>query len=196
MYPVIRSTTDKDYFAYGKHSVLNNQTTINNEIVLVRCLSRKRFKNKEIRRLRLEEQKYNTHKTKFFKNYEILYEYVHFIFKIKNPVKYYENNNSSKMNVLFLILDGVSLSSMKRALPKTLKLLNSYKDFFLFEKQHVIGENTFQNIVPMLTNIDSAQILGENSQILLTKPFDEYPFIWKNFSERYMQLIIFFLFVE
>ena len=124
--------------------------------------------------------------TKFFDNYKILYEYVHFIFKIKIPTKYYESNDSSSpINVLFLVLDGVSLSSMKRALPKTLKFLNSSEDFFLFEKHHVIGENTFQNIVPMLTNIDSKQIIGNDSKILLKKPFDEYPFIWKNFSDRY-----------
>ncbi len=135
----------------------------------------------------MREQELKKVTTHYLEYHQILYEYVHFILKVKKP-KFLKTNavveNSSKINVIFLILDGVSLSSMKRALPKTLKLLNSSEDFFLFEKHHVIGENTFENLVPMLTNIDSETILGDKKEGFLKKPFDDYPFLWKNFTER------------
>ena len=86
---------------------------------------------------------------------------------------------------MFLVLDGVSLSSMKRALPRTLTFLNSSREFFLFEKHHVIGSNTFENLVPMLTNIDAKQILGNRSNAFLSKPFDDLPLIWKQFSQKF-----------
>ena len=145
------------------------------------------FNETEIQVIRELEQERGKNVTKFFEKRQILYEYVHFIMKIKKPrVK---NISANNLNVVLLVLDGVSLSSMKRALPKTLKFLKGLEDFFLFEKHHVIGENTFENIVPMLTNMYSSEILGNNSaegkKRLLVKPFDSYPFIWKNFSQRY-----------
>ena len=58
---------------------------------------------------------------------------------------------------MLLILDGVSKSSFKRSLPNTLAYLKTYKEFFLFDKHHVTGENTFQNLMPLLCNLNETE---------------------------------------
>jgi hypothetical protein len=130
---------------------------------------------------------------------QIIYEYVHYIFINKKNFKLLKNDSDSqpKLNVMMLVLDAVSLSSMKRALPKTLEYLKSHENFFLFNKHHVTGDNTFQNLVPLLTNMNGDSLLKRKNKIVLefkdkkkTKkvniepPFDEFPFIWKNFSQK------------
>jgi len=150
-------------------------------------LSKSLLTANDLKQLRLEEKKYNKklnkNKRKTFRNRFVLYEYVHFDFKFKQKAN--TNYNQTNINVMFLVLDGVSLSSMKRALPRTLTFLNSSREFFLFEKHHVIGSNTFENLVPMLTNIDAKQILGNRSNAFLRKPFDDLPLIWKKFSQKF-----------
>ena len=184
----------KDDFVFGDLVSLKNETKISDEIVFIRCLSNEALTTLDLIRLKIEQKKYefnkyniNKNKSKVFNNRLVLYEYVHFNLNLKKNIHYdrSKEDGSSKLNVVFLVLDGVSLSSMKRALPKTLKFLNRSNDFFLFEKHHVIGSNTFENLVPMLTNMDASTILGKSdSKLHFKKPFDEYPFIWKNFSER------------
>lgn len=182
---------------YGNLVALKNGTKIdaNNEIILVKCLSKAILTSYEIKQLKLKEKK--SHKAKIkkrkkktFGNRFVLYEYVHFDFKFKKPIST-KIKKASNINVMFLVLDGVSLSSMKRSLPRTLKFLNSSNDFYLFEKHHVIGSNTFENLVPMLTNMDAKKILDNKEKILLSKPFDDLPFIWKNFSQRFGHVLSF-----
>jgi hypothetical protein len=195
--PVLRSTIVNDNIVYGSLKALKNGTKIDEktEIVLVKCLSKSILTASDLKQLRLEEKKYKTNKKinknkrKTFRNRFVLYEYVHFDFKFKQNAN--TNYNQTNINVMFLVLDGVSLSSMKRALPRTLTFLNSSRDFFLFEKHHVIGSNTFENLVPMLTNIDAKQILGNKANAFLSKPFDDLPFIWKKFSEKFEIFILF-----
>ena len=88
---------------------------------------------------------------------------------------------------------------MKRALPKTLEYLRSFENFFLFEKHHVVGENTFQNIVPMLSNLNPDLVFKKakidnkkkkKNSLEIPEPFDDVPFLWKNFSSR---LVFFFI---
>ena len=172
---------------------LKNGTKIEEkiEIILVKCLSKSILTSREIQKLKIEEKKskkmkINKNQKKIFRNRLVLYEYVHFDFKLKKKYST-KNNQITNINVMFLVLDGVSLSSMKRALPKTLKFLNSSTNFFLFEKHHVIGSNTFENLVPMLTNIDAKHILGNNRKSFLNEPFDELPFLWKEFSKRFIK---------
>jgi hypothetical protein len=185
--PILRSTKFNDNIMYGNLVALKNGTKIdaNNEIILVKCLSKAILTSYEIKQLKLKEKKSQKPKiNKTLGNRMVLYEYVHFDFKFKKPILP-ENKKATNINVMFLVLDGVSLSSMKRALPRTLKFLNSSNDFYLFEKHHVIGSNTFENLVPMLTNMEAKQILENKENILLSKPFDDLPFIWKNFSQRF-----------
>ncbi|CAF0896984.1 unnamed protein product, partial [Brachionus calyciflorus] len=167
--PVLRETTKIDYFKIENYSLLKNGTEIFHDFVKVRCLS----------------------------NQSIVYEYVHNIILKKKIHDQFINaknryNNEPKINVMILVIDAVSLSSMKRALPKTLNYLKSYDNFFVYEKHHIVGENTFQNLVPMLTNLNPDDVFKNSSftkknnslKLEIPEPFDDLPFIWKNFSSK------------
>ena len=86
-----------------------------------------------------------------------------------------------KLNVMILIFDSVSASSFKRALPRTLNFLNSFDNFYMLEKQHTIGDNTIKNIVPMLSGLKHELLIGKHK---VPPPFDNFPFIWKEFSNK------------
>jgi hypothetical protein len=111
-------------------------------------------------------------------NKKYIYEYVHSILHRKN--KNFENLINDKLNVLIIIFDSVSSSSFKRSLPNSLEYLKTFDNFYLFEKHHTTGQNTLPNLVPMLSNLNHEKLLV-NEKIL---PFDDFPFIWKNFSEK------------
>jgi hypothetical protein len=169
---IIRETSIDDSYSLNEYKIINQSPTkIEDEYIKVRC-----FHQNEIN--------HTSH-------LQVAYEYVHFQIK---PLKVdqTEKPTSKKFNVMILVLDSVSLLSMKRALPNTLKYLKSLSNFYLFEKHHVIGENTFQNLVPMLTGLDSELLLNETIQLSndghkneskITAPFDSFPFIWKNYSQ-------------
>ncbi len=113
-----------------------------------------------------------------------IYEYVHAIIqrreKLNNKFNLkQENIQNDRLNVMIIIFDSVSASSFKRALPHTFNFLQTFENNFMFEKHHIIGKNTFPNLIPMLANIDAKLLLNLNDS-----PLDSVPFIWKNFSER------------
>ena len=159
---IYRNTNINDNYHVGKYEYFKDFVFINDEIVKARCYSMNKL---------------------------IIYEYVHTFLKLK--IKN-ERNIKNSFNVMILVLDSVSLSSMRRALPKSLKYLSSFENFFLFEKHHVTGENTFQNLIPMLTNLNSEKVLNTSKMFISLKkrnisiepPFDQVPFIWKNFSQK------------
>lgn len=114
------------------------------------------------------------------KNNETKYEYVHYIIQRKEKLKD-KTAAAEKLNVLILIFDAVSASSFKRSLPKTLSYLKSFDNFFHFTKHHTVGPNTLSNLVPMFAGKKSEELLGKE---VMPPPFDDFPFIWKNFSQR------------
>ena len=152
--PILRDVSVNDNYKLGNFVQFQSGIKIIHEYIKVKCW---KIKNKTA------------------------YEYVHAFIqpkvKIKPPIK-------PKFNVLILILDAVSKSSAQRALPKSLAKLKSYENFFLFDKHHVLGEDTFDNLVPMLTNRDPMDLLPLDKKI--APPFDNYSFIWKNFSQKYL----------
>ena len=115
--------------------------------------------------------------------YEFVHVFVHADEKLKERSRRMDNK-PVKFSVLMLVLDSVSMSSMRRALPKTLALLQNMSNFYLFKKHHVTGSNTLQNLVPMLANRVEAELLRNSINASITPPFDDFPFIWKNFSKR------------
>lgn len=150
---VFRNVSINDNYALGPYNEYKRPALVKNDFVKVKCFLSSYY------------------------GHVLVYEYVH---SVITPKKKLKKSKKPKINVMILIFDGVSLSSMKRALPKTLTYLKSFEQFYLFEKHHVIGENTFQNLVPMLTNMDSGGILKQNSN----EPFDKYPFLWKNYKRK------------
>jgi len=155
--PVIRSPINNDSFVLGEFRDFSNGLLLIYDCIQVRC----------------------------FENYtSLIYEYVHYVFqKAENrqnrPVLNKKGSNQ-RLNVLILIFDSVSASSFKRSLPITYEFLKGYENFFHFTKHHTVGQNTLPNIVPMLSGRNSDELLGNAT---FPPPFDDFPFIWKNFSK-------------
>ncbi len=108
------------------------------------------------------------------------YDYVHTAIFRKEKLKEKETA-SKRINVLIMIFDSMSSSSFKRALPKTYQYLQSFTNFHHFDKYHTVGENTLPNLVPMLSGLQAEKLLGTEN---VPPPFDDFPFIWQNFSQK------------
>jgi hypothetical protein len=157
----------------------------------------------------------------------LVYEYIHPIIRLKKPpfsrdiwLKKKESNwisnflpsssslsNRSPPSVIMIILDAVSDLQARRALPQTLAYLKSH-GLFQFQRHAIVGDGTFENIVPMLFGETAANYQKPNThdkryefirteaktdpktkkRTLIKKvvhypgPYDDYPFIFKNFS--------------
>jgi hypothetical protein len=113
---------------------------------------------------------------KMILKYGYVHDIIHRIEKTKNILE-----SKTKLNVLILIFDSVSASSFKRALPKTFDYLKTFANFYHFEKLHTVGQNTIPNIGPMLSGLKHELLLGKET---IPPPFDNFPFIWKQFSKK------------
>ncbi|CAF1260831.1 unnamed protein product [Rotaria sordida] len=152
-------------------------------------------------------------------NNSLVYEYVHPLIRLKKPAfsskiwleKNSSNNfstNNSPPSVIMIILDAVSNLQAQRALPRTLSYLKSL-GLYIFERHAIVGDGTFDNIVPMLFGQSSIDLQNPNindsryefpiteieidpktkKSIEIKKiihypgPYDNYSFIIKNFSK-------------
>jgi hypothetical protein len=204
---IFRNTSVNDNYNLGEYAELRAPFFVENEFIKVRCFlnnsnNKSRSFGKLVRRILPPKRK---QKLEYIENGArlVIYEYVHFVALekiLKRSLSEVENVNSmnkAKMNVMILIFDGVSLSSMKRALPNTLEYLKRFDEFVLFENHHIVGENTIQNLMPMLANMESDEVISSlssvdsmvaknlsNSSLDVKEPFDKIPFIWKDFKKR------------
>ena len=141
----------------------------------------------------------------------LVYEYVHPIIRLKKPSFSRDNwpkKNLSPPSVLMLILDAVSDLQAQRALPKTLAYLKSL-GLVTFQHHSIVGDGTFENIVPMLFGELGSKLLIPNTNdsryefvtnevqkdpktnqsktvqklVYYPGPYDNYTFISKNFSK-------------
>lgn len=164
--PVLRSAIQREQYILGEFKEFPNGLELIDDVVKVICYS---------------QNSNNVSK--------IEYEYVHSLIFRKEKLKE-KGEASERLNVLIMLFDSVSASSFKRALPKTFEYLKSLTNFHSFEKFHTIGENTLPNIVPMFSGLRSESLLGNKK---IPPPFDDFPFIWKNFSQRYKLFYICFV---
>ncbi|CAF1008050.1 unnamed protein product [Adineta steineri] len=156
----------------------------------------------------------------------LVYEYIHPLIRLKKPrfsrdVWLNKENsnwiskllpsslsNRSPPSVIMVILDAVSDLQARRALPQTLSYLKS-QGLFTFQRHAIVGDGTFENIVPMLfgqpstnyqkPNMNDSRYEFPRTEIKVDKktkkryqikkivhypgPYDDYPFILKNFSK-------------
>jgi membrane-anchored protein YejM (alkaline phosphatase superfamily) len=117
-------------------------------------------------------------------------------------------SNRSPPSVIMIMLDAVSDLQARRALPQTLSYLKS-QGLFTFQRHAIVGDGTFENIVPMLfgqsaNDYQKANINDSRYEFIRTEikidsktkkryqikkilhypgPYDNYPFIMKNFSK-------------
>ncbi|XP_015600552.1 uncharacterized protein LOC107270233 isoform X2 [Cephus cinctus] len=86
----------------------------------------------------------------------------------------------SPLSVLIVGLDSISRMNFHRMMPKTVEALRKLEAVEMLGYNKV-GDNTYPNIVPVLSGLSQEELVGrcwDNRK----KPFDECPFLWKNFS--------------
>ena len=86
-------------------------------------------------------------------------------------------NGSEKLNVYLLGLDSISRLQLKRFMPNIEALLNTDFDAVPMEGLTKVGVNTFPNMLALLAGMEVDEI-----EHLRDEPFDDLPFIWKDFS--------------
>ena len=98
-------------------------------------------------------------------------------------------NIATKLNVLILGIDSVSLNHFRRVFPLTYKYLNEkLEKNIIFERFNKIGENTYPNLIPLLTGL----IAHENVELNLGNELNNYndikyhdnlPLIWRDYEK-------------
>ena len=111
-----------------------------------------------------------------------MYTNLHAIVMRKKP----HNTNTTadragRLSLLLLAIDSVSRMNHIRQFPQTRSLLQTMKAVEL-TGYNKVGDNTFVNIVPLLTG-ETPEALGyPDTGQFMEKPTDHLPLIWKNFS--------------
>ncbi|OWF46605.1 uncharacterized protein LOC110455492 [Mizuhopecten yessoensis] len=89
------------------------------------------------------------------------------------------NETQDQLSVLILGIDSVSRNAALRKLPKTMKYVQDVLGGLSFKGYTKVGENTFPNMVPLLTGrkADPRELSHVGQRY-----FDDYPLIFHNFS--------------
>ncbi|WAR00273.1 hypothetical protein MAR_024645 [Mya arenaria] len=87
------------------------------------------------------------------------------------------------LSVVMFGVDSVSRSASIRKLPKTNRYLREELGSYDFKGYMKVGENTLPNLTPLLTGrrVWTSEVPIKD---YTTDPFDPFPFLWRNFSER------------
>ncbi|CAG5115767.1 unnamed protein product [Candidula unifasciata] len=84
-------------------------------------------------------------------------------------------------NVHMIGVDSVSRLHFIRQMQQTRQFLHEELQAFEMSGYNKVADNTFVNIVPMMVG-KFVHEMGWN-ETMSDRPFDEYPFLWKNFSK-------------
>jgi hypothetical protein len=112
----------------------------------------------------------------------VVYKKLHHNINYKSRMRQFKFLNESKehLNVYVFGLDSLSRLAAERTIPLTLRYLQQDLGVFVMKGYTKVGENTFPNLVSLLTGkVCYSKELPPNSEVL-----DPYPFIWKNFSNH------------
>ena len=106
--------------------------------------------------------------------------------KVKNPL-----NLKKKMNLLFMKFDSISKKHFKRIFPSTYKyLVEKMKNNIFYDELSSVGENSYPNMVPILTGIIVDPLVEYKYESEVDKYrdkngyFDHLPFIWNEFEKE------------
>lgn len=91
--------------------------------------------------------------------------------------------SSTKYSVFMFGIDSTSRLSAIRKLPRTYEYITKSLDAFVFEGYMKVGDNTFPNLVPVLTGKRPWTSDLPNPD---KKKYDtsDLPFVWRNFSQK------------
>ena len=164
--PILRPKYDDVYIEYGKYSDQFDKDVVikpEHEFLEVICLDR---------------------------NNHTFYANVHGFITIKPHVEkrcnqsseFFSKNHTTKekFNVLLIGVDSVSRLNFLRNMIQTRDFLVNHLDAIEMSGYNKVGENTFPNMVPLLTGKFVSELGWNNSMI--HQPFDIYDYVWNNFS--------------
>ncbi|KAF5293097.1 hypothetical protein FQA39_LY13707 [Lamprigera yunnana] len=89
---------------------------------------------------------------------------------------------NKSLNVLLIGLDAVSRINLHRQMPKTVEVLQKLDAIELLG-YNKIGDNTFPNLIPILTGLTEKELIRQ-CWPNITNKFDSCPFIWKEYSRN------------
>ncbi|XP_067124514.1 uncharacterized protein [Centruroides vittatus] len=97
-----------------------------------------------------------------------------------------KRSSNHSFNVLIFGLDSMSRLSFIRLLPNTYQYLKDNMKSFIFRGMNKVGDNTFPNLIAMLTGKEAY-----GNELPSESKFDEWPCIWNNYSQNnYLTLFI------
>jgi len=162
-YRSINRYKDDSKFEFGEWIDLENESTINDEVIEVEC--RKKASR------RLQRPIYSS-------------LFIQFIKKNKPIIK--SNDNKCKpLSIMLISYDSVSRSSWLNRLNKTNKLIFEKMKFELLKGYNILGDGTPAALIPIYTG----QTEEELPNVLKSNPNanyvdQEYPFIWKELHKN------------
>ncbi|XP_023241724.1 uncharacterized protein LOC111639970 [Centruroides sculpturatus] len=153
-----RSSIDDDNLVYDPEKVLYGEEKIleGREFVAVNCS----YKGKLI-----------------YRNYHA------YVPKKKTGIKINNNMNAFKPQVFILVIESMSRLNMIRNMPKTYSYLTDNMKAEILKGMTKVGDNSFPNMVPFLTGRKVGMSQQEFPGKDCSGPFDDWPFIWKNYSK-------------
>lgn len=154
----MKDSKDDDHLVYDPEKILNDHDKImdGREFVSVTC----NFKEKII-----------------YRNYHA------YIPKKKKGIKIENKIGAFKPQVFILVIESMSRLNMIRNMPKTYAYLTDHMNVEILKGMTKVGDNSFPNMVPFLTGRKVQMQPEEFPGKECSGPFDDWPFIWKNFSK-------------
>ena len=146
---------DQFHVNQGEFVLFESPTYLHSDITRVKCFDEKR---------------------------SLIYDYLHESIDYKSVLTKKETtkDSQSQLSVIMFGLDSVSRLAADRHLPKSFAYVRDNLKGYVFNGQVKVGENTFPNVVPMLTGKEAFS--GELPSV--KEFFDSYPFLWNNYSEK------------
>ncbi|RWS10905.1 hypothetical protein B4U79_03397 [Dinothrombium tinctorium] len=124
---------------------------------------------------------------KCYKNSKVVYRNTH---SFPSNVARMKNSNIEateleQVPVIILVIESLSRLNFIRSLPRTRRAFESLSsDFFYFEGITKIADNSFPNMVPLLTGLRPYHKEFPPYVNATSGPYDKLPFIWKSFEAK------------
>ena len=110
------------------------------------------------------------------------YENVHFWFNVNSSTTTKSQTKSQKPSVIILVIESLSRLNYLRYLNQTRTALeDNLGNIFYLEGLNKMADNSFPNMIPLLTGrrLYSGELSGSENY----GPYDDWPLIWKNYSQ-------------
>lgn len=111
-----------------------------------------------------------------------IYKDIHAMVIDKGQRQFQNADIPDKPSVLLISIDSLSRLNLIRSMPITYRLLETH-GFMSLEGYTKVADNTFPNVVPILTGMFVNQMV-KRCWKSPENEMDKCPFLWKDFKER------------